>query len=515
MVPSLTITTTPWADHVACTQPILDDPTVLAGSFVLKSPRLHSTINQDWSRRRRRQGRAAPVAENVHSTGSHLRARPFRPILERRLEKRAATPSDDQAGLEIDQTAQKQEDAGIKEEEDRNREEELRNESEKERAEEDARRAKEEEARLQKEQADRDARAEAERKRIEAENAQKLKEEADRQAAETARLAKEAADRKAQEDMIRKAQEEADKKNKDQEEADKKKKEAEGDQKDKDEDKDKDDRNKKDGSDADGSQVTQNEDRSRSDTTTTDKSKIVMAVSIASGGIVFAAFVVGLVFARARQARKRNSARDAYLARKVDLDPIYGPAPPFSRMSRHDDRDSEGPVASAMMGSHPHHSGSRHSLQFMQEMHHHRHYDEAHDRRDSAWATGMPSLVAAPHRAHLSRISRELGDNQQHPNQHRHTRHSFAPSSLNREVVGHHHHQQQQQQQQQRQQQEQQFHRRYSVESRTGRDYSFQEPALASPPSAISHTRRESRPASMISLPRLPPVDPKNGAPRF
>ncbi|KAF9929408.1 hypothetical protein BGZ67_006370 [Mortierella alpina] len=442
----------------------------------------------------------------THTADSHLRLLHFKPHLKNRLRKRAVISSDDHAGLTIDQTAQTQEEAGIKEESDRNKEEALRNEEEKERAEEDARRAKEEEDRLKKEQADREVRAEAERQRIAAENAQKAKEEADRQAAERARLAKEAADRKAQEDMIRKAQEEADKKNRDQEDAHKKKNEAEGDHKDKDAN------NKKDAGEGDNSETAPNEDRSNSDTTDDDKSKRVVAISIASGGVIFAAFVVGLVFARTRQARKRNSARDAYLARKVDLDPIYGPAPPFSRMSRNDDGNSGGPVASAMLGSHPHHS-SRQSLQFMQDMHHHRHYDEVLNRRDSTWATGMPSLVAAPHPAHLSRISHEFGGKQQHHNQHHHTRHSLVPGSLNSEVLGHHHHHHHHLQQQQ--QQQQQVHGRHSVGSHTGRDHFFQEPALANPPSAISHTRRESRPASTISLPRFPPVDPQNGAPRF
>ncbi|KAF9950247.1 hypothetical protein BGZ72_008065 [Mortierella alpina] len=370
------------------------------------------------------------------------------------MRRRAVTPSDDEAGLSIDKTSQAQEDAGIKEEDASNKEEALRNESEKERAEEearraeeDARRAKEEEARLKKEQADRDAQAEAERQRVAAENAQKAKAEADRQAAEAARLAKEAADRKAQEDMIRKAQEEADKKTKDQEEADKKKKETEENQK----DGDKNSSDEKDGSDADNSRVAEGEGRSQAEATTSDKSKIVVAISIASGGVIVAAFVVGLIFTRARQARKRNSARDAYLTRKVDLDPIYGPAPPFSRMSRNDDRNNGGPIASAMMGPRPSHD-NRHSLPCMQDMHHHRHYDEVHDRRDSAWATGMPSLVAAPNPAHLSRISHEIGQKQQHPNQHRHSRQSLVPGSLSKEVFG------QQQQLQQQPQQQQQLH---------------------------------------------------------
>ncbi|KAF9968147.1 hypothetical protein BGZ70_006417 [Mortierella alpina] len=467
--------------------------------------------------------------QNPHPRLLHLKPHP-----KNRLGKRTVTASEDEAGLKLDEAAQTQEDGLVKEESDRNKEEALRNEYEKQRAEEDARRAKEEEDRLKKEQADSEARAEAERKRVAAEDAQKAKEEADRQAAETARLAKEAADRKAQEDMIRKAQEEADKKIKDQAEADKKKEEEEDQKnkdkekekekdKDKDKEKDEDDDNKKDDGQAEDSQFAQNEGRNKSDTTTTDKSKMFTAISIASGGIVCAAFVVGLVFARARQARKRNSARDAYLARKVDLDPIYGPATPFSRMSRSDDRHGGGPVASAMMGSHPHpHHSTRQSLQSMQEMHHHRHHDETHDRRDSAWATGMPSLIAAPHPAHLSRMSHEFGGKhqQQHPTQHRHTRHSLVPGSLNSEVLS----QQQQQQQRPQQQQQQhvppqrQFHGRYSVDSHpSGRHRSFQEPALANPPSAISHTRRESRPASILSQPRLPHVDPhnQNELPRF
>ncbi|KAF9982471.1 hypothetical protein BGZ75_006137 [Mortierella antarctica] len=421
-VPSLTtITATPsWTSLASCAQPIFDDSRVLNSSCDLESSTLKSTFNQHQNRRCQR--RAALATVDVHSTAdSHLRLLHFKPHLKNRIRKRAVISSDDQAGLTIDQTAQTQEEAGIKEESDRNKEEALRNEEEKERAEEDARRAKEEEDRLKKEQADREARAEAERQRIAAENAQKAKEEADRQAAERARLAKEAADRKAQEDMIRKAQEEADKKNRDQEDAHKKKNEAEGDHKDKDAN------NKKDAGEGDNSETAPNEDRSNSDTTDDDKSKRVVAISIASGGVIFAAFVVGLVFARTRQARKRNSARDAYLARKVDLDPIYGPAPPFSRMSRNDDGNSGGPVASAMLGSHPHHS-SRQSLQFMQDMHHHRHYDEVLNRCDSTWATGMPSLVAAPHPAHLSRISHEFGGKQQHHNQHHHTRHSLVPA---------------------------------------------------------------------------------------
>lgn len=185
------------------------------------------------------------------ASDTHPRLVHNRPKLETRLGKRAVTPSDDQAGLDIDQTAQTQEDAGIKEEDERNKEEALRDEAEKQRAEEDARRAKEEEDRLKKEKADRNAREEAERKRIADENAQKVKEEADRQAAEAARLAKEEADRKAQEDMIRKAQEEADKKTKEQEEADNKKKESgKEDQQDVNEDDD----HKKDGGHRDDSQ---------------------------------------------------------------------------------------------------------------------------------------------------------------------------------------------------------------------------------------------------------------------
>ncbi|KAF9120267.1 hypothetical protein BGW39_011537 [Mortierella sp. 14UC] len=243
---------------------------------------------------------------------------------------------------------------------------------------------------------------EARKKAQEEEAAKKNQEEAEQEAArkateeaEAARKAKEEAGRKAAvEEAARKAREEAERnKDKDQD----RNKETSGDKED-----DQDFGNKDNGiSDPLDDHMMMGKDDSSEGTNMT-----IVIGSVAGGAALVAIVVAGFLIRHKRDASRRASAMEAYLSKKVELQPMGGDNNQASpSLSRHNSNNNGGAHVgrggSNSQGVYSHRSNSRHSrsrqhLTHPSPLHQHanQHYDDQHYDGPSVSLPAMPTLVA-------------------------------------------------------------------------------------------------------------------------
>ncbi|KAG0250882.1 hypothetical protein BGZ95_007055, partial [Linnemannia exigua] len=249
---------------------------------------------------------------------------------------------------------------------------------------------------------------EAARKKTEEEEAAKKSQEVEREAArkaaedaEAARKAKEEADRKAAvEEASRKAREEAEKnKNKDQDNKETSKDSENG------------------FGDNDGGISDPFDDHMMigNDKTSEATKKAIMIGSIAGGAALVAIVVVGFLIRHKRDASRRASAMEAYLSKKVELQPMGGPDnnQSFTSFSRNSSNNNRGGHVSRGGSSgqdvYSHRSNSRHArsqqhlmhpsphLTHTSPRHQHaaQHYDDLHYDDPNMNLPTMPSLMSA------------------------------------------------------------------------------------------------------------------------